>query len=273
MIVYWLFVAVAALVIVALIGQPLWRARRRRRRMNGELAADRRELLERKLPLYARLPAGLKPRLHGLINAFIAEKKFLGCAGQGIDDEVRLLIAAQACLLVLNRELGFFDELETILVYPSSFLVDEEYADTTGVVTSARHELLGQAWDAHQIVLSWEDVLEDATAGHPEQNVVLHEFAHQLDQAGGPADGAPPLRNRSQYTRWSAVLQAAYETLCEQIERGAVPFMDEYGASDPAEFFAVATETFFIDAPHLQRTQPALYHELEVLYGVDPAGW
>lgn len=273
MIVYWLFVAAAAVVVIALIGQPLWRARRRRRRMGGEFAAHRRELLERRLPLYARMPAGLKPRLHGLINAFIAEKRFVGCAGQIIDDEVRLMIAAQACLLVLNREAGFFDELESILVYPSSFLVDEEYADTAGVVTSARHELLGRAWDAHQIILSWEDVIEDSTAEHPAQNVVLHEFAHQLDQAGGPADGAPNLRSRFRYARWSAVLQSAYETLQEQVEGGATPFMDEYGASDPAEFFAVATETFFIEPRRLKRAQPALHQELAAFYGMDPADW
>ncbi|MGH8496317.1 MAG: zinc-dependent peptidase [Gammaproteobacteria bacterium] len=270
---YWVFVAAAAVVIVALIAQPLWRARQRRRRMGGEFPAHWRELLERKLPLYARMPAALKPRLHGLVNAFIAEKRFVGCAGQVVDDEVRLLIAAQACLLVLNRELGFFDELESILVYPSSFLVDEEYADTTGVVTSARHELLGRAWDAHQIILSWEDVVEDSAAEHPDQNVVLHEFAHQLDQAGGSGDGAPSLRSPTRYARWSAVLQSAYETLLEQIERGATPFMDEYGASDPAEFFAVATETFFIEPRHLERAQPALYGELEAFYGVDPASW
>ena len=263
----------AAAVIGWLIGGPLLRSRRRRRQLSAEFPARWRVLLERRLPLYARMPVHVRPRLHGLINAFIAEKNFVGCAGQVIDDEVRLLIAAQACLLVLDGGRGLFDELEAILVYPSSILVDEEYADDAGIVTSARHELLGRAWDAHQIILSWEDVLEDSASENAEQNVVLHEFAHQLDQSGGPADGAPALGSSARYARWSAVMQEAYDALQAQVDRGEPPWMDEYGASDPAEFFAVATESFFIDSRRLRRVRPALYAELSDLYGLDPAAW
>jgi hypothetical protein len=270
---YWLVVAAAAAIIGWLVCGPLLRSRRRRRQLSAEFPARWRALLERRLPLYARMPVDLRPRLHGLINAFIAEKNFVGCAGQVINDEVRLLIAAQACLLVLNGGRGLFDELEAILVYPSAILVDEEYADDAGIVTSARHELLGRAWDAHQIILSWEDVLEDGTSKHPEQNVVLHEFAHQLDQSGGPAEGAPALGSSARYARWSAVMQEAYDALQAQVDRGEPAWMDEYGASDPAEFFAVATESFFIDARGLRQAQPALYAELSDLYGLDPAAW
>ncbi|CAN5210299.1 zinc-dependent peptidase [soil metagenome] len=273
MIAYWLFLAAAVTIIVILIGQPIWKARRRRRRMHQELPSAWGALLEAKLPLYTRLPKSLRPRLHGLINAFLAEKTFIGCAGQEIDDEIRLLIAAQACLLVFNRKLGFFEELQAILVYPTPFLVDEEFSDAAGVVTNARHELQGQAWDAHQIVLSRDDVLEDSTAEQAAQNVVLHEFAHQLDQAGGPGAGVPNLGRSARYAHWSAVMRKAYATLQAQVERDEAPFMDEYGASDPAEFFAVATETFFIDAHRLKRLQPALYRELATLYELDPAAW
>lgn len=270
---YWLALSAAALLVIWLIGAPLLRSRRRRRHLHRGFPASWRELLERRLPLYNRMPPDLRLRLHGLINAFVAEKNFVGCAGQVVDDEVRVLIAAQACLLVLNGQRGLFDGLEAILVYPSSILVEEEYADDDGVVTSARHELLGRAWDAHQIILSWEDVLEDSVAEHADQNVVLHEFAHQLDQSGGPADGAPELGSSARYARWSAVMQDAYAALRAAVDRGQPVWMDEYGAADPAEFFAVATETFFIDARRLRKARPALYAELSTLYGVDPAAW
>jgi Mlc titration factor MtfA (ptsG expression regulator) len=165
-----------------------------------------------------------------------------------------------------------------VLVYPNAFMVDRVHTDDAGVVRSGRDVLSGESWAQGQVILSWKDVLEGAA--HPEDgfNVVVHEFAHQLDFETGYANGAPDLGvGPDRYARWSGVMQQAYETLCMEadgaVTGGPEPFLDPYGATNPAEFFAVASESFFGQARALADVHPALYGELKGFYRLDPASW
>ena len=193
--------------------------------------------------------------------------------GLTVTDEMRVTIAAQACLLILNRRTDYyFPELTQVLVYPGAFVVEREEYDEAGVRSRERQVLVGESWTDSQVLLSWEDVLEGAAVEDDGWNVVLHEFAHQLDQAKGYASGAPELPGAERYAAWSEVFSAEFERLRERGEDPA-SLLDEYGATDPAEFFAVVTEVFFEQPLALQAEHPALYRELARFYRVDPATW
>ena len=185
-----LIAAAALAVLVALIVPPIRRSRRRLALQAEPLPATVRDVVDRRLGIRARLPADLRRRHDGLINAFLAEKRFVGCNGLVIDDEIRATIAAQACLLALGRPGSLYDELLSILVYPTAFWVDDEVHDEDGLVTKRRRALSGEAWDSHRIVLSWEDVADSAATQDDGFNLVLHEFAHYLEAEGR---GLPPL--------------------------------------------------------------------------------
>ncbi|MGB2788262.1 MAG: M90 family metallopeptidase, partial [Dokdonella sp.] len=203
----------------------------------------------------------------------IAEKPFIGCAGLEITDEMRVLVATQAALLLLNRQAGYFSPLRQVLVYPGAFVVARETADGNGLTHATRRALAGESWQQGQVLLSWDDVLAGAADPWDGQNVVLHEFAHQLDQETGPANGAPWLRGRERRVRWARVMNNEYERLCECLALGEPSLLGSYAASAPAEFFAVATELFFERPLELARAHAALYSELQQLYRVDPLHW
>ena len=219
------------------------------------------------------LPADLRRALEGHIQVFIAEKPFSGCDGLEITDEIRVTVAAQACLLLLNRRASYFPKLQRILVYPGAFLVERLRPEPSGVLQETRQVLSGESWSHGQVVLSWEDTL--AGAAHPAdgRNVVLHEFAHQLDQEKGLANGAPGLGSRSARERWARVMSEEFAQLQYQVMAQAPSIFNAYGATDPAEFFAVVTETFFEQPALVRHYHPALHAELASLYGVDPATW
>jgi MtfA peptidase len=183
------------------------------------------------------------------------------------------LIAAQAALLLLNGHGGYFPPLRQILVYPGAFITSRSHADAHGVVHDTRRALAGESWQQGQVLLSWDDVLAGAADADDGRNVVIHEFAHQLDQARGHANGAPWLGRRERYGRWAAVLGAEFNALRQRVSAGEVGLIDAYGASEPAEFFAVVTEHFFEQASALAAAHPALYDELARYYGVDPRNW
>jgi Mlc titration factor MtfA (ptsG expression regulator) len=250
-----------------LILSPVWRRRRRMLHMTRPLPDEARAAIEGNVPAVAALPADLRARLDGLVNAFVAEKEFVGCNGLTVTDEMRATIAALACILVLGRR-GHYDELHSILVYPTAFWVEDEIEDEAGVVERRRRVLSGEAWDASRIVLSWEDVLEAARFPAEGYNVALHEFAHYLDAEGlGLASGTRPL------AEWTAALGDEFESLLDTVDGGGYTFLDPYAAEDEAEFFAVATEDF-IDRPvELRYTHPRLYALLAEFYGIDPASW
>ena len=259
--------AAALAVLLALIVPPMQRARARRAAAQLPLAEALVRLVDRRLPIRARLPAELRRRHDGLINAFLAEKQFTGCNGLAIDDDIRATIAAQACLLLLGRPGGLYDELRSILVYPSAFWVEDEVHDEDGLVTKRRRMLSGESWDAHRIVLSWEDIAESTPTADDGFNLVLHEFAHYLEAEGGG------LASGGSVDDWADALADEFDALIAQVERGEDTFLDPYAAEDEAEFFAVATEDFY-ERPHgLRAAHPRLHELLREFYGVDPAGW
>ena len=161
-----------------------------------------------------------------------------------------------------------------MLIYPHAFQVDIEHTDDIGLVQSGRDWRAGESWQEGQVILSWEDVLEGAADPHDGWNVVIHEFAHQLDAETGANDGTPSLPSPSRRACWSAVLQSAFDELRTAVQRGEEnTFLDPYGASDPVEFFAVSTECFFEQGPELRANHPDLYNELQALYQVDTSAW
>jgi hypothetical protein len=216
----------------------------------------------------------LQLQLKKHIQVLLAEKPFIGCAGLVIDDEVRVTIAAQACLLMLNRRRpDYFPELRQILVYPGAFIVDRVHHDGGGVLQEQRQVLSGESWSQGQVILSWDDAMEGAAVVDDGRNVVIHEFAHQLDQETGHANGAPVLPNRRRYERWSRVFNEAFAELQRQQREGEPSLINAYGATSPAEFFAVASEVFFEQAPRMASEAPALYGELARFYRVNPLSW
>lgn len=268
-----LFVATLASAVGAwLLGPALWWRWRRARMLAQPFPSAWRALIRRRLPIVRRLPPLLRLRLQEHVQLIVGTVPFIGCRGLVVTDEVRVLIAAQAALLLLGRPFGRFHGLRQVLVYPGPFVVDRPVGDGT-VVAEARRVLSGESWQQGQVILSWPDVLEGAAVPDDGRNVVLHEFAHRLDQENGPANGAPLLGRRERYARWSEVLSRAYGDLQGALARGEVTLIDPYGASDPAEFFAVVSELFFERGAALQAAHPALYDELRDYYGCDPASW
>ena len=227
-------------------------------------------IMGKNLPIYARLSELDKAELRGLIQVFLAEKIFEGCGGLEVTDEIKVTIAAQACLLLLHRDTDVYPKLITILVYPSAYVSNMPQHSPQGVVTEGPQGRLGEAWTTGVVVLSWDDVKLGAADARDGHNVVFHEFAHQLDTEDGSADGAPVLPGRNMYSAWARVLGAEYDELRRVAETGKKSVLDTYGASEPAEFFAVATEAFFEKPVQLKKKHPELYEELKIYYGQDP---
>lgn len=268
-----LFVAALVVAVAAwLAGPPLVRGWRQARAAAQPFPPAWRAMLQQRWPLYRRLPPPLQQRLRRHVLVLLAQTPFIGCRGLPIDDEVRVLVAAQAALLLLGRDRGTFANLRQVLVYPDAFVVDRPVTDAAGVVQDARRVLVGESWQRGQLVLSWPEVLAGAADADDGRNVVIHEFAHQLDQETGPANGAPWLA-KARRARWAAVLGAAYAELQARLARGESGVLDAYAASDPAEFFAVASENFFERPFALAAEAPALYDELASYYAVDPRAW
>jgi Mlc titration factor MtfA (ptsG expression regulator) len=265
-----LLIAAGLLGAAALLTQAA-RAERRRARIGGKpFPAAWRRILRRRVPIVARLPAELQLRLKRHIQVFLAEKPFIGCREQPITDEVRVTIAAQACLLLVGHaQPDCYPRLRQVLVYPDAFVVEREQPLGAGLVQARRRTLSGESWTLGQVILAWPEVLAGAADPADGRNVVLHEFAHQIDQDSGAADGAPWRPTPALRRRWAAVMGEAFARLRE--EPSAV--IDAYGASEPAEFFAVVTEAFFERPAELAAEAPAVYAELARLYRLDPAGW
>jgi hypothetical protein len=280
---------VAAAVLAWLVVGPLLAARGRRAALARPLPRNLIAHIECNVPVRRRLPVALRARHDGLVSAFLAEKQFVGCNDLAVTDEMRATVAAQACLLVLGRPGSLYDDLRSILIYPTAFWVDEEIHDDDGLVTEQRRVLSGQAWDSSRIILSWEDVTESAEYPGEGYNLVLHEFAHYLDAEGrGLAPSPPLLRERERSTAgrvratpdpprllddWSAELAAEFNALLDAVERGEETFLDPYAAEDEAEFFAVGTEEFLERPQELLAEHPRLYRLMREFYGLDPAAW
>ncbi len=268
-----LLVALAAFLAGWLISHPLRQRHRRARIAAQPFPQAWRRILRRRVPLVAALPAPLQLRLKALMQVFLAEKPIIGCQGLTVSDEMRVTIAALACLPLLGKSRGFYPGLSQVLLYPGAFVVERPVLSPGGVQMEQRRALAGESWVQGQVLLSWQDVQRGANEPGTGHNVVIHEFAHQLDQAKGFANGAPLLASREAYARWSLVMQREYDALQWRVANGEPGLIDAYGATDPAEFFAVVSEVFFERGVELAAWHPALYEELKRYYAVDPVSW
>jgi len=269
-----LILSVATLLLMAwLLREPLFAARRRRRITRVPFPAEWREHLRRRVPYFRAMPADLQLQLKKHIQVFLAEKPFIGCGGLVVTDEMRVTIAAQACLLILNRRSDYFAQLRQILVYPGAFVVDKLHTDGAGVQQDSRQVLAGESWSLGQVIVSWQDAIDGAAVTDDGRNVVIHEFAHQLDQANGRANGAPWLPGQARRARWARVLGDEFAALQQCVREGRPSLLSDYGASDPAEFFAVASEVFFEQPQRLAAEHASLYRELSGFYRVNPLSW
>ena len=246
-----------------------WRRNRRARRQFPEGWL---KIIETNVPFYNRLPLDDRTELQRHILIFIGEKIFEGCGGLKITDEIKVTIAAQACILLLHRKTDYYPGLSSILVYPTAFIPSRTQQLASGIVAEVPQVLLGESWHRGSVVLSWDNVKRSAADIHDGHNVVLHEFAHQIDSTWGKGDSTAVLKNRSSYIAWARVLQKDYEKLRHAATENLPTFLDKYGAAEPAEFFAVATEFFFERPKELKEIHPQLYKELENFYQQDPAG-
>jgi len=245
-----------------------WLKQRRRRQLLATSFPNEWLLyLRHNVHLYALLTAAEQAKLHDDLRVFVAERTWEGCAGLTVTDEMKVTIAAQACLLVLNIEHDYFSRVPSILLYPSGYRAPAERRNPDGTIGHGPGRL-GEAWYRGPVILAWDSVL---AAGHDGQNVVLHEFAHQLDFLDGYADGTPPLSSREAYRQWHEVMTAEYERLVCESAHGRARVLDAYGATNPAEFFAVATEAFFETPVPLRQRHPALYEVLRDYYRQDTA--
>jgi Mlc titration factor MtfA (ptsG expression regulator) len=247
-----------------------FKERRRKKRANGPFPAEWLAVLEKNVPLYARLAEADREELRRHILVFLGEKRFEGCRGLAITDEIRITIAAHACILLLHRQTDYYPGLTSILVYPDAFVAPDVHHVIGDMVLEGDEVRLGESWHQGSVVLSWEDVSEDAKA-RDGQNVALHEFAHQLDSSHGRGDSTPVLQDEAAFDAWAQALGRDFERFQRTVQRRRPEVLDEYGATDPAEFFAVATETFFETPGDLRRAYPRLYEELKRFYQQDPA--
>ena len=262
-----------ALCVLAVIGFSVfylffYRGWIRDRRLQEPFPRSWQQILESRVPVYNRLPSRLRHQLEQHAQLFLAEKSFYGCDGFEIDDNVRVTIAGHACLLIVARSFSDFDEISSILVYPDAYHVREIESD--GLVVSESNQIrAGEASSRGQVVLAWAECEEGAVNPDGHHNVILHEFAHQLDYLDGTADGAPPLSGEEAQS-WQKTMTRAYEDLRHSLRHHHKPWLDPYGATEPAEFFAVLTEAFFQQPDHIKQEQPEVYQALCNFYRLDP---
>ena len=229
------------------------------------------KIIKRNVAFFERLSAKDQAELLDHIQVLLAEKNFEGCAEQEITDEVRVTIAAQACLLLLHRRTDYFPRLLTILVYPSTYLADENRPVTADIWEEGKVHRSGEtARTMGSMVLAWDAVKWGAADPSDGKNVVLHEFAHQLDYENLAADGTPALASREQQLSWQQIMKTEFASLRAADQTGLPTLLDTYGASNAAEFFAVSVEAFFERPAALRSAHPHLYAELQRYFNQNP---
>ena len=229
--------------------------------------------LHENVPLYSRLPADLQDKLHIQIARFVESTRFEGCNDLELTEEMIITVAAQACMLVLHREGEPYPKLKNVYLYPTAFVSPLPTTDHMGVVTEGGRALLGESWDNGTVIMAWDAVAHGARNIYDARNVTFHEFAHQLDHEDGPTDGAPPQPSRAAYKSWAWIFRVNYADHAAKLSRGQKTLLDKYGATNPAEFFAVATENFFEKPRQMAKKRPELYKEMKGFYKVDPKEW
>ncbi len=250
-----------------------WLKRRRRARLLAKPFPENwNGWLARTVPHWARLSGEERDRLRDLVRVFIAEKTWEGSRGQEVTEEMKVVIAGQACLLLLGLEHDHFRNVKTIVVFPRQFVPHEMLDfDDQGIAHESQAPALGLAYEGGPVILSWADARAGGRNSQDGLNVVLHEFAHKLDLHDGVVNGTPVLRNRRDYARWAEVMRREYDTLVEASRKGRATLLDDYGATDPGEFFAVAVECFFEKPIQLCKRHADLYEVLRGYFGQDPA--
>ncbi len=251
----------------------LFKSRRRARLRDQPGPAAWSEILERNLPIFTRLTSADQTELLGHTQVFLAEKRFEGCGGLELTDEIRVTIAGQACLLLLHRETDYYPDLISILVYPSGYTAREERHIGGGIWEEGDDDRLGHTGRRlGALVLAWDAVRHGAAAPTDGENLVLHEFAHQLDFENQSSDGTPALETRGDYLAWARVMSAEFNALRNASAEGEEEetVIDDYGATNPSEFFAVITEAFFERPRALRKRHPALFAQLQRFYRQDP---
>lgn len=267
---YWIFVG------LALAGMALalvWPRYRLKKALDAPFPKQWVAILERNIAVYKSLPMPLRLQLRRLIKQFLHQKHFSGAAGLEITDEIRVTIAAEACMLLVNRKTNVYPALRYIIVYPSAFVVERSEGGADGLVREGRKNLLGESWSNGKVILAWDNVLKGSMNFVDGQNVVLHEFAHQLDSESGSTNGAPILAGANCLRTWATTLSDEFEELQKDAWKGKRSLIDHYGATNPAEFFAVSTETFFEKPAQMARYHTELFDVLKNYYRVDPRDW
>jgi Mlc titration factor MtfA (ptsG expression regulator) len=250
-----------------------WLRRRRRRKLLAEpFPAEWHAILKHNVWRYAYLTPEQQSKVRDDLRVLVAEKNWEGCGGLAMSDEIRVTVAAQIALLVLGFQEQYFDHVQSILVYPDAYVARDTTIAHGNLVLEGDSAREGEAWYRGPVILSWAEVLASGQHAGGADNLVCHEFAHQLDMLNGRhVDGTPPLESADQLRRWTTVVGRHYRRLVRDCENGRRTLLDCYGATHVGEFFAVATETFFERPLALQQHHPELYDVLRNYYRQDPA--
>lgn len=229
------------------------------------------EVLRRRAAFYRYLPEATRQKLHRRMQVFMDEKIYEGCGGLELREEMRVIIAAYACMLILEEPSDYYPALKAILVYPDEYVAPVHYEDYGGIVTEGYEGRSGESWNPGNIVLSWRDIEVDLERPFEGRNLIYHEFAHQMDFRYGISAGITFEGETDSDSAWTQALARTYRRLIKKSERGARDVLDLYGATNPAECFSVATEAFMENPHALKQRDPELYTQLRALYGLDPA--
>lgn len=244
-----------------------WRRRRVLKRARLDEVQWRRAL--ERAAVARHLAADELARLRELVIVFLAEKTIEAAEGVLLDEDMRLVIAIQACVPILNLGLDYYSGWYSVIVYPGQFRPRHEVVDDAEVVHVDEEWKAGESWQNGPVILSWEDV--QASGRGDGFNVVIHEFAHKLDMLDGGVNGAPPLHTGMDRARWAAVFSEAYDDLCRRVDADTETAIDPYGSESPEEFFAVVSEAFFETPQALRDAYPFVYEQLSLFYRQDPA--
>lgn len=245
----------------------------RRRLCRQPFPAAWRRILDENIPPCRSLPASLRAVFEKHVQVFLNEKSFEGCGGLEVIDEMRVTVAGYACLLLLQAPDGYYPQLGTVVIYPESFATPIRATDHLGIVTEKVEERLGESWEEGTVVLAWDSIQEVIRGGSGDCNVILHEFAHQIDTQRGLSTGRPLLTRAGGCRNWEELLEIEQRRQRTAFRRGRPSVLDPYAFTSPEELFAVATETFFMRPVRFKSNHSELYTELLAVYGVDPAEW
>ncbi|MEX0349793.1 MAG: zinc-dependent peptidase [Paracoccaceae bacterium] len=266
-----IFVAILIL-IAAVLGYRYWSKQQTRRQLlETPLSDDQHATIDKLVPILRRLPTELRAKIDGKVNLFLDQVDFVGCDGLEVTEEMRLSIAAQACLLVVNSPL-WYENLTTVLIYPNAFK-SRQRRHSGYVVTEQEVVRTGESWDRGPVILSWAHSQQGGLNDHDGQNVVFHEFAHQIDDLSGRTNGVPLLAEGQSFAEWERVFLSAFDAHLHAVEAGQRTVIDPYGAEGHEEFFAVSVEVFFERPQALKADVPEVYEQLSKLFRLDPIEW